>query len=88
MTRIKKYFGFLMVTTLLIGFVGCGGVTPEQMQELESLKAEVKKLNQELNSLQSDKTKLEREIAERSAQLEQCAKEKEQVRKNLSKIKK
>ncbi|MCF8431794.1 MAG: hypothetical protein K9G34_07595 [Melioribacteraceae bacterium] len=83
---MKKYFGFLMVALLMTGFVGCGGVTPEQFAQLDELRAEVKSLEQELNSLQSDKTKLEREIAERQAALDQCAKEKAEVKANLKKM--
>lgn len=77
------------VTTLLItgmvGFVGCGGVSEEDMANLNALRDEVKSLEKEVNSLKSEQTKLEREIAEQNAKLEQCAKEKAQTEANLAK---
>lgn len=65
---------------------GCGGVSEEQLKELEALRAEVKTLDKEVNGLKSEKAKLEKEIADREAQLDQCNKEKNITKQNLEKI--
>ncbi|MFZ1288824.1 MAG: hypothetical protein WAR79_01945 [Melioribacteraceae bacterium] len=89
MTKIKK----LLTTSLAVVFVagsigltGCGGVSDEQMAELNALRSEVSALGTEVNSLKSEKTKLEREIAEIEAKLAQCAKDKEATTANLQKL--
>ena len=89
MTKIKK----LITTSLAIAFVagsigltGCGGVSDEEMAQLNALRSEVSSLGTEVNSLKSDKTKLEREIAEMEAKLAQCAKDKEATSANLQKL--
>ena len=89
MTKIKK----LTTTTLAVvflagslGLAGCGGVSEEEMAELNALRSEVSSLGTELNSLKSEKTKLEREVAEMEAKLEQCAKDKEATTKNLQSL--
>ncbi|MEN8192712.1 MAG: hypothetical protein ABFS12_07830 [Bacteroidota bacterium] len=74
-----------LMLTGMVGFVGCGGVSEEEMANLNALSAEVKSLEKEVNSLKSEKTKLEREIAEQNAKLEQCAKEKAETEANLAK---
>lgn len=86
MSKTKKLFAVGLTALMLIGFAGCGGVTEEQMAQLDALKAEVKSLRGELNSLNSEKTRLEREIAEKKAKLEECAKDKEETRRNLQKM--
>lgn len=89
MTKIKK----LTTTTLAVvflagsmGLAGCGGVSEEEMAQLNALRSEVSSLGTEVNSLKSEKTKLEREIAEMEAKLEQCAKDKEATTKNLQSL--
>ena len=89
MTKIKK----LTTTTLAVvflagsmGLAGCGGVSEEEMAQLNALRSEVSSLGTEVNSLKSEKTKLEREIAEMEAKLEQCAKDKEATTKNLKSL--
>ncbi len=67
-------------------FIGCGGVSAEEMAQLEALRKEVNSINSEIGSLRTEKTKLEREIAEKNAKLEQCAKDKEETQKNLEKL--
>ncbi len=74
----------VLLFTGMVGFVGCGGVSEEDMANLNALRDEVKSLEKEVNSLKSEKTKLEREIAEQNAKLEQCAKEKAETEANLA----
>ena len=87
MLKAKKTFTSAVATILLIGFVGCSGVSEEDMANLNAMRTEVKALDKEVNSLKSDKTKLEREIAEHNAKLENIAKEKAEVEANLAKMK-
>ena len=70
----------------IIGFIGCSGVSEEQMAELDALRSEVKALEKEVGSLQTEKAAIEREIAEKNAKLDQCAKEKAETKKNLEKL--
>ncbi len=90
MLNARKMFTSAVATILLVsmvGFVGCSGVSEEEMANLNAMRTEVKALEKEVNSLKSEKTKLQREIAEHNAKLEKIAKEKAQVEANLAKIK-
>jgi len=73
----------MLLTALLfaatMSLTSCGGVSEEEMAELEALRAEVSELSKEVNFLKSEQSKLEREIAEKNAKLDQCAKEIEQT---------
>ena len=64
----------------------CGGLSYEQIAELDALRNEVTALEKEVNGLKSEKTKLEREMAEKNAKLEQCQKEQDTAKKNLGKM--
>jgi len=70
----------------VIGFTGCGGISQEQITELEALRSEVNTLDKEDNSLKSEKAALVKEIVEKNAKLDQCAKEKAETKANLEKI--
>jgi septal ring factor EnvC (AmiA/AmiB activator) len=67
-------------------FIGCGGVSDEEMAQLESLRKEVNTLNSDINGLRTEKTTLEREIAEKNSDLAQCVKDKEETQKNLENL--
>lgn len=86
MTKLKGLVFSLLISTAVIGFVGCGGVSDEERAQLDALRNEVNTLNSDVNSLRSEKTKLEREIGEKNAKLEQCTKDKEETRANLEKL--
>jgi len=89
MSKIKKLFTTSLAVVFLagsIGLAGCGGVSEEQLAELNALRSEVSSLGTEVNSLTSEKTKLQREVAEMEAKLEQCAKDKEATTKNLQSL--
>ena len=89
MTKIKKLTATTLAVVFLagsMGLAGCGGVSEEEMAQLNALRSEVSSLGTEVNSLKSEKTKLEREIAEMEAKLEQCAKDKAATKKNLQSL--
>jgi len=90
MLKARKMFTSAVATMLLVSmvsFVGCSGVSEEEMASLDALRTEVKALDKEVNALKSEKTKLEREIAEHNAKLEKTAKEKAETEANLAKMK-
>ncbi len=89
MANIKRILGSGLIIAIFVGMLsitGCGGVSEEQMAELEALRSEVKALEKEVNSLKSEKAALEREIAEKNAKLDECAKAKAETKKNLEKL--
>lgn len=89
MLRARKMFTSAVVAILLtsmVSFVGCSGVSEEDMANLNAIRTEVKALDKEINSLKSEKTKLEREIAEHNAKLQSIAKEKATIEANLAKM--
>ncbi len=65
---------------------GCGGLSEAQMEELRGLRSEVSSLEAEAKSLKDERAKLEREIADKNAKLQQCAKDKEETKVNLTKL--
>jgi len=86
---MKRIINSALILVLVAGMVvmtGCSGVSEEQMAELEALRSEVKALEKEVGTLKTEKAAIEREIAEKNAKLDQCAKEKAEVKKNLEKI--
>lgn len=90
MLKAKKVFTSTLAVIMLagmVGFVGCSGVSEEEMANLNAMRTEVKALQKEINSLKSDKTKIEREIAEHNAKIENLAKQKAETEANLAKMK-
>lgn len=67
-------------------FAGCGGVSEAQMEELRTLRSEVNALEAEANALKEERSRLERDVAERTAKLQQCEKDKEETKANLEKL--
>lgn len=89
MTKIKSLLSTSLAVLLIAGTVSltsCGGVSEEQMAQLDALRSEVSSLEKEVNTLKSEKTKLEREIAEKQSKLEQCANDKAATKANLEKL--
>ncbi len=76
----------VLLFVVMLGFVGCGGVSEEQMAELNALRAEVNSLEQEVEALQAERTRLERQIAERNVKLKDCENAKAETRANLQKM--
>lgn len=63
---------YLIIISLVISgyLVGCGGgPSPEQMQQLNDLRAEVESLQSQVNDAQSQKSQLERQIADKDAKV-------------------
>ena len=90
MLKAKKIFTSTLAVIMLagmVGFVGCSGVSEEEMANLNAMRTEVKALQKEINSLKSEKTKIEREIAEHNAKLEDLEKRKAETEANLAKMK-
>lgn len=69
-------------------FAGCGGVTEEQLAQLQQLKNEVSSLDKQVNSLKEQRARLEKEIADKNKKLEECAKVKQETQANLQKLNK
>ena len=81
---------FLLIGTLLVfsfGFLlsGCSSeATPEQLQKIKELEAEVSSLNQSIKAKESDKAGIEREISAVESKLQDCEKEKQLVQERLA----
>ncbi len=79
----------------MMGFVGAGAImmlvasgcsskpSAEELQQLESLKAEVSSLQREVSSLESEKAALNRALAGKNAQLNQCEQDTKVVQERL-----
>ena len=70
MAKMKNLFFVLLTVMTLAGstfLVGCGGVSEEQMQELNDLKAEVDALQSQVNAKQDEKSNLQKQIADKEA---------------------
>lgn len=65
MSRFKQIFYILLTFAFMSGiFIGCGGgVSEEEMKQLNDLKAEVEKLQGDVNKLESEKSDLQKQIA-------------------------
>jgi septal ring factor EnvC (AmiA/AmiB activator) len=88
MTKSKGLLKLSLVAVFVaaIGLAGCGGVTDDQLAQLNKLDDEITQLESQVNSLKGEKSKLEREIAEKNAKLEQCAKDKAATQANLQNL--
>jgi septal ring factor EnvC (AmiA/AmiB activator) len=65
-------------------FVGCSNkASEEEMKQLNDLKAEVTSLEKGIAAQQSEKAALLKSIADKDAQLTQCAKDKEALQQRL-----
>ncbi|MGE5363970.1 MAG: hypothetical protein ACM3SM_07560 [Bacteroidota bacterium] len=88
---MARFKGF-MVSSLIVAaagvftLTGCGGVSEEQMAQLNTLRQEVSTLNNDVTALRGEKTRFEREIGEKNAKLEQCARDTEETRRNLENL--
>jgi septal ring factor EnvC (AmiA/AmiB activator) len=72
MAKIKNMFFILLAAAFISGMVGCGGgVSEEQMQQLNDLKAEVESLQSQVNAKQDEKSQLQKQIADKDAKIKQ-----------------
>jgi len=65
---------------------GCGGVSDAEMQQLNDLRSEVNSLQTQADQLKSQRDNLQQEINDRNSKLQQCEKDKEETKANLSKM--
>jgi hypothetical protein len=87
---MKKPFALIIVgCAMVIGsFVGCSSKpSDEEMQRLNDLKATVTSLEKGIAARESEKAALLKSIAEKDAQLTQCAKDKEAFQQRLQSMK-
>ena len=74
MAKMKNLFFILLTVVALTGstfLVGCGGVSDEQMQQLNDLKAEVDALQSQVNAKNDEKSGLQKQIADQEAKLKE-----------------
>ena len=83
---MKKPFAFILIGSAIVvgSFVGCSNKpSEEEMKQLNDLKAEVTSLEKGIAAQQSEKAALLKAIADKDAQLSQCAKDKEALQQRL-----
>jgi septal ring factor EnvC (AmiA/AmiB activator) len=87
---MKKTFGLIIIGCMMVigSFIGCSSKpSDEEMQKLNDLKAEVTSLEKGIAARESEKAALLKSIAEKDAQLAQCAKDKEALQQRLQGMK-
>jgi chromosome segregation ATPase len=88
MIKWKNFFVvFSVVFVFSLGFilVGCSSeATPEQLQKIKELEAEVKSLDQSIKTKEAEKANLERDVNELDGKLQNCEKEKQLVKDRLA----
>lgn len=82
--KIAVVIGIFAGATALIS--GCGGVSDEEMAQLNDLRSNVKSLQSTTDQLKDQKAQLEKDIADMNAKLQQCNKDKEETKANLDKM--
>ena len=83
---MKKPFAFILIGSAIVvgSFVGCSNKpSEEEMKQLNDLKAEVTSLEKGIAAQQSEKAALLKAIADKDAQLAQCAKDKDALQQRL-----
>lgn len=79
MARLKKMSLILLCSAFIAGSVfitGCnGGITKEQWDELQSLKAQVQSLENEKATKEAEKKKIEQQIKQKDDQLNKLQKD-------------
>lgn len=87
---ISKYVKIAVTVVLFAGATalisGCGGVSDEEMAQLNSLKSDVSSLQSQTDQLKDQKSQLQKDIADMNAKLQQCNKDKEETKANLDKM--
>ena len=83
---MKKSVGVILIAGSIMTAVlaGCSSKpSAEELQQLQSLKAEVSSLESRISALESEKASLTKAIADANAKLDQCAKDKALVEQRL-----
>jgi septal ring factor EnvC (AmiA/AmiB activator) len=87
---MKKPFALIIIGCVMVigSFVGCSSKpSDEEMQKLNDLRAAVTSLEKGIAARESEKAALLKSIAEKDAQLAQCAKDKEAFQQRLQNVK-
>ncbi len=74
MAKMRNLFFILLTVTMLAGstfIVGCGGLSDEQIQQLNDLKAEVDALQSQVNAKNDEKSNLQKQIADQEAKIKE-----------------
>ncbi len=85
MAKMKNLFFVLLTVVMLAGstfIVGCGGLSDEQIQQLNDLKAEVDALQSQVNAKNDEKSNLQKQIADQEAEIKLMQDNAEAVRRN------
>lgn len=83
MARIKNMFFVLLTVGFLSGLVaGCGGVSEEQLKQLNDLKAEVEALQSQVNAKEAERNALLKQIADKVAKIKDYEKLTDQAKAN------
>lgn len=84
MARIKNMFFVLLTVAFLSGLIaGCGGgVSEEQLKQLNDLKAEVESLQSQVNAKEGEKSSLQKQIADKDAKIKDFQKQMDAARAN------
>ncbi|MEO8208965.1 MAG: hypothetical protein ABI840_00275 [bacterium] len=85
MAKMKNLFFVLLTVAMLAGstfLVGCGGLSDEQIQQLNDLKAEVDALQSQVNAKNDEKSGLQKQIADQEAEIKLMQDNAEAVRRN------
>ncbi len=83
MARIKNMFFVLLTVAFLSGLVaGCGGVSEEQLKQLNDLKAEVESLQSQVNAKEAERNAMLKQISEKDAKIKDFEKQTDQAKAN------
>ena len=79
---MKKLSTFVALGALSVGLLaGCGSKpSADELKQLDDLKAEVTSLQKDIANKESEKQALMKAIADKDAQLAQCAKDKDALK--------
>jgi len=79
MAKVRNMFFVLLTFAFLSGIIaGCGGgVSEEQMKQLNDLKAEVESLQSQVNAKDSEKSAILKQIADKDAKIKDFQKQTE-----------
>jgi len=83
MARIKNMFFVLLTVAFLSGIIaGCGGVSEEQLKQLNDLKAEVEPLQSQVNAKEGERSSLLKQIADKDAKIKDFQKQMDAAKSN------
>ncbi len=87
---MRKPLAFVLVGCAIVAgsLVGCSSKpSASELQQLNDLKAEITSLKNGITARESEKAALVKSIAEKDAQLAQCAKDKDELQKRMQSAK-